>query len=68
LFRADNAISANPDGTGLGLYMIKKVIVDGLGGKIWFASDENNGTTFSVSLPISSMNEKTGTTALSQTL
>ena len=64
LFRADNAVSANPDGTGLGLYMIKKIIVDGIGGKIWFASEENVGTTFYVSIPISHMKKKPGTTTL----
>jgi PAS domain S-box-containing protein len=66
LFRADNAVSVNPDGTGLGLYMIKKIIVDGLGGKIWFDSEENKGATFYLSLPASGMKEKTGTTVLSR--
>ena len=66
LFRADNAVSTNPDGTGLGLYMIKKIIVDGLNGKIWFDSKENEGTTFYVSLPSTGMKEKTGTTTLSR--
>jgi PAS domain S-box-containing protein len=66
MFRADNAVTANPDGTGLGLYMIKRIIVDGLGGKIWFDSKETAGTTFYVSLPISGMKEKLGTTNLVQ--
>ena len=57
LFRADNAVSANPDGTGLGLYMIKKIIVNGLGGKIWFDSEEGKGSTFYVSIPSSGMKE-----------
>jgi PAS domain S-box-containing protein len=64
LFRADNAVTASPDGTGLGLYMIKKIIVDGLGGKIWFDSEENKGTTFYVSFPVSGMKEKSGTSKL----
>lgn len=66
LFRADNAVSADPDGTGLGLYMTKKIIVDGLGGKIWFESEEGKGTTFSVSLPTSGIKDKPGTTILAR--
>lgn len=66
LFRADNAVSANSDGTGIGLYMIRKIIVDGLGGKIWFNSKENEGTTFFVSFSISRMKNKVGATTLAQ--
>jgi two-component system sensor histidine kinase VicK len=64
LFRADNAVTANPDGTGLGLYMVKKIIVDGLGGKVWFESKENKGAIFYVSIPASGVAEKSGTTTL----
>lgn len=49
-FRADNVITVG-SGTGLGLY-ISKFIVEGHGGKIWFESKENKGTTFFISLPI----------------
>jgi len=66
LFRADNAVTTNPDGTGLGLYMIKKIIVDGLGGKVWFESEENKGAIFYISLPASGMKEKAGTTTLAR--
>ena len=49
-FRADNVISTG-SGTGLGMY-ISKYVVAGHGGKIWFESKEDKGTTFYVSLPI----------------
>lgn len=39
-------------GTGLGL-AICKGIVENAGGKIWFQTEENKGTTFFVSLPLS---------------
>lgn len=44
-YRAKNAQKARPDGTGLGLYMAKKVITD-QGGTILFESVENKGSTF----------------------
>lgn len=52
MFRADNARHAEAVGTGLGLYTIK-IAVETLGGKIWFESIENEGTTFYVYLPFS---------------
>jgi len=50
LYRADNAVKQHTQGTGLGLYLVKK-IVETLGGKIWFESQENVGTTFFIQLP-----------------
>ncbi|MBC7708095.1 HAMP domain-containing histidine kinase [Polaromonas sp.] len=44
-YRAGNARQARPDGTGLGLYMAKKVIV-AQGGALLFESTENKGSTF----------------------
>lgn len=47
-YRAENARKARPDGTGLGLFMAKKVIVS-QGGGIIFRSDEGKGSTFGFS-------------------
>lgn len=44
-YRAKNAQKARPDGTGLGLFMAKKVITE-QGGTILFESTEGKGSTF----------------------
>lgn len=49
--RADNAFSTEELGTGLGL-TIAKDIIENHHGKIWLESEENQGSTFSFSLPI----------------
>jgi signal transduction histidine kinase len=49
-FRAGNARRARPDGTGLGLFMAKKVVV-AQGGAIIFSSQEGKGSTFGFTLP-----------------
>ena len=64
LFRADNIRALDTEGTGLGLYIVKSV-VEHSGGKIWFESEENKGTTFYVELPLGGMEKKEGTKALS---
>jgi signal transduction histidine kinase len=38
-------------GTGLGMFITKNII-EAHGGKIWFESEENKGTTFHFTLPI----------------
>lgn len=48
-FRAKNARKARPDGTGLGLFMAKKVITAS-GGSLIFKSEEGKGSTFGFSL------------------
>ena len=60
LFRADNVREKDTDGTGLGLYIVK-AIVGHSGGEIWFTSQENKGTTFYVTLPLTGMKKKEGT-------
>lgn len=50
-FRAENALKSAVQGTGLGLYFCKS-IVELSGGKIWFESEVNKGTTFIITLPI----------------
>jgi len=50
-FRARNAIKAENGGTGLGLFIVKKIIEDH-GGSIRFTTRENSGTTFTVELPL----------------
>ena len=49
--RLDSAISKEIEGTGLGLVITKK-FVDLMGGKIWFTSEFEVGTTFYVDLPL----------------
>jgi two-component system, OmpR family, phosphate regulon sensor histidine kinase PhoR len=51
LFRADNALTLNVEGTGLGLYIVKEVVKK-LGGRVWFTSVESVGTTFSIIMPL----------------
>jgi signal transduction histidine kinase len=49
-FRAQNVVTKETSGTGLGLYLVKG-LVELLGGKIWFKSVEHVGTTFYLWLP-----------------
>lgn len=50
-FRAENIREKEPDGTGLGLYIVK-LFVERAGGKIWFESEEGKGSTFLLFFPV----------------
>jgi len=50
-FRATNARKQRPDGTGVGLFLAKKVI-DAHDGEVIFESKEGKGSTFGFRLPI----------------
>ena len=52
-YRADNARHVRPDGTGLGIYLAKKVI-DDHSGELIFESEEGKGSIFGFKLPIKS--------------
>lgn len=57
-FRSPN-IKQKEEGTGLGLYIVKSII-DHSGGKVWFDSEENEGSTFYVEFPVEGMRKKEG--------
>lgn len=50
-FRADNISRREPSGSGLGLYMVKKII-ENMGGNIYFKSTYRQGTSFTVEIPV----------------
>lgn len=50
-FRASNAIKAEPDGSGLGLF-IARDIIEKHNGAIWFENRPGLGMTFSFTLPL----------------
>lgn len=56
-YRAGNARKARPDGTGLGLFMAKKVII-AEGGSIIFQTQEGQGSTFGFSFPKASLSQE----------
>ncbi|HSW80783.1 MAG TPA: HAMP domain-containing sensor histidine kinase, partial [Candidatus Saccharimonas sp.] len=53
-FRAENARRVRPDGTGIGLFMAKKVIT-AHGGSMIFSSKEGQGSTFGFVLPLAAL-------------
>lgn len=50
-FRAENARAHIPDGSGLGLALVKD-LVESWGGKVWFESRQGEGTTFYFTIPL----------------
>lgn len=50
-FRGSNARKRRPDGTGVGLFLAKKVIL-AHGGEVIFESAENKGSTFGFRIPV----------------
>ena len=58
-FRARNASTKNVGGTGLGLYLTKRIL-DQCEGTITVESEEDKGSTFCVSLPIAGCKAKEG--------
>lgn len=50
-FRAANVIHLQTDGSGLGLFIVKSIIVRH-GGQVWVDSVEGVGTTFTVVVPV----------------
>lgn len=58
-YRADNALHAVPEGSGLGLALVHSLVL-GWGGTIWFESIEGQGTTFYFTIPLKGMEKKEG--------
>ena len=56
-FRAPTAVKIHPEGAGLDLYMVKKILAM-TGGDIWFHSKPGDGTTFFITLPRAGMKQR----------
>lgn len=58
-YRAENALRLVPEGSGLGLSLVKS-LVEGWGGEIRFESEEWKGTTFFFTIPLAGMAARAG--------
>ncbi len=56
-FRGGTALKTETEGSGLGLFIAKNII-EAHGGKIWFDSKEDQGTSFYFTLPTNSIAHK----------
>ena len=63
-FRANNVVKVDTNGNGLGLYLVKSII-ESSGGKIWFESEKDKGTSFFFSLPLAGSKAKEGEVSVS---
>jgi len=62
-FRAENALKLVPEGSGLGLSLVKS-LVEGWNGRVWFESKKGKGTTFYFTVPLSGMKAREGEVSL----
>jgi|GEM_PF-5652436 signal transduction histidine kinase len=63
-FRADNALKLVPEGSGLGLSLAKS-LVEEWGGRTWFETELNKGTTFFFTIPVKGMAAREGEVKIS---
>lgn len=50
LYRADNAVVVESEGTGLGLSLVR-LVVEHFGGRVWCESEPGEGSLFTIELP-----------------
>ncbi len=63
MFRGSNVKEDDSKGSGLSLF-ITKTILEHVGGEVWFTSEEDKGSMFSIAFPLGGMKKKKGETTL----